>query len=351
MGFSFRRMFRNPVSLFSPGLGGFSQFDPGSNGRDSPAAGYERRSANAVQWDPFTFRPIGTDGPPAHEVALQYQYRSDELRSARQNAIWNDAYGAVQQGTELLSGYRPGGSAVLASGLLQNRASLLAQQAISLESPDLMSAYREDAEIKAQRAASRAARTQAIVGGVQAVAGIAGLAIGGPGAAAARVAPAAIGSGLQLLGPGYGNPGVNVSANPPGVYPATQSQAAVPGGQGPAVPDAPGGTFQTGGGFGSDEPPAGGTSQARQGQGQGQGQGGGHSRVRQGSPWTTGAATLPPSFGQSGDFSLRSLAALAAQDPSFEAVATFASMSEELQEARNLRAEGIRQALYDAVYG
>lgn len=195
------------------------QLDPGPNGNDMPAPGYERRSADQVQWDPITGMPINTAGPPAHEVALQYQYRSQELIRRRQQALWGDAQNVMGQAGNLLQSYRPGGSAALGSGVFSARAGLYANQASSLTEPDLMSAYREDQQIRAEREARRARNLQM---------GMSLLGMGASVAAAAAGAPVAPGAGQMPAVPGS-------QPATPGAVPAAPSAPAVPGAAAPAV--------------------------------------------------------------------------------------------------------------------
>ncbi len=341
MGWSLKRMLRNPVSLLSPVAGGYSQFDPGPNGADQPAPGYERRGADQVQWDPITGMPIGTAGPPAHEVALQYQYRSQELIRKRQQALWGDAQNVLGQGANLLSSYRPGGSAALASGIFGARSNAYQNQAANLEEPDLMSAYREDKEILAAREAKRARNLQIGLGLVQAAATIATGGIGGVAAGIAAAGAQGLGQGLgQGLagangnseygpyqsgyqapdGTGYGAPApgpwappgeqpaapVYGPTPPPGFAPGVTNQAPYPssgqGGYGPptanaTMPGGPGGSGALpGGGGGSGGAPGGGKG------GPGAERSGFSQSGAGGSGYGGGMAMLGGGYGQDGMF-------------------------------------------------
>lgn len=356
--------FRSFLRRYTP-WGALTELDPGPNGNDRPAPGYERRGANQVQWDPFTFRPIGTAGPPAHEVALQYQYQADTLRDQRFNALYNDAYGALAQGNELLAGYRPGGSASLASGLLQNRASLLATQANALESPDLMSAYREDKEIRAERAAKKAARVQMLMGAAQMAAG----AIGGSPAAvsdgAGNMAVAAPGMmGPPAPGAAQAGPTAPAMMGPPAPESLGTAQAMTvatdPGMMGPPAspgygmmgPPVPQGYGTAQAQMSVDTPPqhstGGGLGGGGLKTGDAVGQSGGQSGV-QGQAQQSMQGPAPMQFGQNGDFTERSLAAsIAAQNPMFPIAAVFASQEDEMIASRIIRARAVRQRLLEA---
>lgn len=190
----------------------YGQLDPGPNGNDTPAPGQERRSPDQLQWDPITGMPINANGPPSNDQALAYQYKAQELIRRRQQALWGDAANSIQQGIGLMTSYRPGGSAALASGLYQSRANVFQNQAASLEEPDLMSIYREDKQIQADREARRARNMQFAMSAAGIVAGIAtggagfgllagaGALIGRLGAGGGPTTPGATDSGTSLRG-------------------------------------------------------------------------------------------------------------------------------------------------------
>ena len=308
MGFNWRRVGRAigtgglseiDRAAGSPVGGGVRQLDPGPNGNDMPAPGYERRSADQVQWDPVTGMPINTAGPPAHEVALQYQYRSQELIRQRQQALWGDAQNTMGQAAGLLSSYRPGGSAALGSGVYSSKAGLFANQAASLTEPDLMSAYREDQQIRAEREARRARNLQmgmSLLGlGAQVAGAVAGAPVAGaatpavpgtqpvtaptvpgatPGTAPATMAPPTP-YGPQLPPGGVQQPptyGMGLEPIGPFQAPGMETAAATMGGGGGAPGGAPGGGGKRGGGGGggAGAPPAPGAGPMGGGGGYGQ---------------------------------------------------------------------------------
>lgn len=309
-------------ALRAVGTGGASElargagidFNPGPNGNDPDYSQLYEHRAN-LPLDPATGMPIGGVGPPAHELALNYQYRAQDWARQRQNALWGDAQGSISQGIDLLQSYRPGGSAALASGMFGQRANLYAGQAASIQEPDLMSAYREDKEIQAEREAKRAARFQQIMGVVQTAAGIAGMAAGAPpvggsllgspqGQAFAQQGGPPMGTpgpgGTTMMGPGYGYPGSN----------ALGPQYGTPGvggysSQGPYAP-----AMSGGGGGGMPAPVHGGGARAPQGGGpQGGGpQGGGGTAMAQAGP--SGAVA-----GGDGNFTGQAVAAARMNSP------------------------------------
>ena len=256
MGFSFKRILRNPVSLISPLAGGFSELDPGPNGNDPRAPGYYAGSPDSVQWDPNTNMPILPPGTiPGSEFGLQFQYEAQRRTQQQRNALWGSAQGTIGQGLDLLQSYRPGGSAALASGLFGQRANLFAGQAASLEEPDLMSAYREKKEIEATREAKKAARMQAITGVLGALGGVAGAAMGAPGGGAGATTAAGIGnpqgvgsalSGGQgsLYGPQTAQAGM--APNGPAMAPQMGPQMGPQSFQGFQAPNPNAGTAQAG---------------------------------------------------------------------------------------------------------
>ena len=222
MGFNWRRAGRAVatagLSETLPAAG--IDVNPGPNGNDPIPPGQEHRTPDQLRWDPTTGMPINAAGPPANEVALQYQYKSQELIRQRQQALWGDAANVLGQGADLLQSYRPGGSAALASGIYGQRANVYQNQAASLTEPDLMSIYREDKQIQAERAARRARNLQIGLGIAQMGASL----IGGGMAGGAAAGGLSAGQGLGLAQMGQPVQGGGVQAGPGiatgGVYPA-----------------------------------------------------------------------------------------------------------------------------------
>lgn len=120
----------------------------------------EYNNPGNFQFDPLTGMPIGTRGRPGADQALAFQYRADQVINQRRQALWGDAANSMNQASSLFQRYRPGGSAALASGVFAQRAGIYQNWANSLQSPDLMSEYRHDMVIRAQRAARRASEMQ-----------------------------------------------------------------------------------------------------------------------------------------------------------------------------------------------
>lgn len=223
--------------------------------RDRRWPGQEHRTPDQLQFDPYTGMPINANGPPGAEVALGYQYRAQEIIRRRQNALWGDAANSIQQGIGLMSSYRPGGSAALASGLFQNKANIYQNQAASLEEPDLMSQYRDAKSSDADKAAKQARNIQL---GLSAASLVAGVATGGAGfflggaagaAGAAAQTPGAAASGTSLRADaGMGGGGAPASVGGPGRVPGGGGYSggagaayATPGGGGGGAPGTPGG--------------------------------------------------------------------------------------------------------------
>lgn len=97
--------------------------------------------ANAPQWD-ASGMPVGQ--MPRGDYALDYQYEANRRAEQRRQALWGDAHGALQQGTNLLQMYRPGGASALASGIYNQQASLYGTQALNTVAPDMLIGWRED---------------------------------------------------------------------------------------------------------------------------------------------------------------------------------------------------------------
>lgn len=223
--------------------------------RDRRWPGQEHRTPDQLQFDPYTGMPINANGPPGAEVALGYQYRAQEIIRRRQNALWSDAANSINQGIGLMSSYRPGGSAALASGLFQNKANVYQNQAASLEEPDLMSQYRDAKSSDADKAAKQARNIQLGLSAASLVAGVAtggaGFFVGGAaGAAAAAQTPGAAASGTSLRADaGMGGGGSPASVGGPGGVPGggggysggAGAAYATPGGGGGGAPGTSGG--------------------------------------------------------------------------------------------------------------
>lgn len=206
-----------------------------------------------VQWD-ASGRPIGR--MPRGKYALDYQYEADRRTDQRRQALWSDAKQSLERGAGLLESYRPGGAAALSSGIYSQMAGMYGQQAMSMESPDLLIGYREYKQDQAdyeRRKAEQRAQRMAMLGTVATVAGFAfggpvggaaaGAAFGGmnqPGSGGTRSLRAEAGPGGMAnayaggYGPGPASPG-GPSAGP----------SAGPSGPGPMSPGMKGGgTFQ-----------------------------------------------------------------------------------------------------------
>lgn len=167
--------------------------------------------------------PLGPG--PRGRWAWDYQYEANRRAELMRQSLWSDAQGSIDQALGLLSSYRPGGSAALASGLHGQRAGLFATQAQTIEAPDMLIDMRRHLQAEANRKANRAAAIGQALGIAQGVAGIAstGLSLfggaGAGGAAAAGLTPG--GAGVQT-------------------YPAGQQPPNVPGMQAGMQPGAPG---------------------------------------------------------------------------------------------------------------
>lgn len=235
----------------------FAGMDP-----NAEAANQRRDPYGAgVQWDQYG-NPIGQRAPRL-ENAVDWQYLANQKAEQRRSALWNDAQGVMQQGQNLLSSYRPGGSAALASGIFGQRANLYAGQAASTEAPDMMLGYRQQKQLEADKEAKRAAKLQQIMGGIQTAANVVGAVTGAGGGSAAQLpqgsqttAPTAPGTTPAGGAPGGGGGG-------PGMVPGGGVGAAgmVPGGGGgPGVNPATGGAMMAPGQTYGPPGPGGGVS-------------------------------------------------------------------------------------------
>lgn len=336
--------------------------NPGPNGNDTPVPGQERRSPDQLQWDPYTGMPINANGPPSNDQALAYQYRAQEIIRRRQNALWGDAANSIQQGIGLMSSYRPGGSAALASGLFQSKAGVYQNQASQLEEPDLLSVYREDKQIQADRAARRARNLQFGLGIIQAGASAAGAAAGAPAAPVgatptvpgATPAPAAAVPGAA---PGGASAPAMISTQPiSSQVPGGGMQGGAPAPQyGPTTPPSifgpdgmPGiGGATYGGGSGAAMASPGGGGGGGHGSGPGsQGRFGGGGP---GAP-SAGQISAAPQFGRDGSFSGTSAAMAAMASPIMQPIMMHdIATDENFQISTTLRAASARRRLNRAM--
>lgn len=267
----------------------------------------------SVQWDPVTGMPM-IPGPVPGKWAVRYQEVAQRLTRQRQQGLWGDAQNVMRQAQDLLTGYRPGGSAALAAGIFGQRAGLYAQQAQSYTEPDLMSGYRQRQIESAQESARKYRDINTALGFMQASANVIGAVTGAGQAPAPEIGqegpqapqtpyaggftPQGEAGGSYSIAPGGGL----ARAPAPGQRPGAPGAAPAPGGGGMAA-RMPGPT------------PAG---------------GGGPAPGGPGAPGPGGAgAGLPPSggfgaFGMDGDFTPNALAASAAR--SSEAVGGIAQL-------------------------
>lgn len=155
----------------------------------------------AAQFD-STGRPIGA--MPGSGNAMEWQYEADRRTEQRRQALWGDAQNVMRQGADMMQTYRPGGSAALASGIYQNRGSMYGTQAMNTESPDLMMAYREREQQKADAERKQSQRLNTIMQLTGLGVGVAGALMGGKGDNKSPDAPGAAPSapGMTGLTPG-----------------------------------------------------------------------------------------------------------------------------------------------------
>lgn len=202
---------------------------------DLPQWDYQSPSpySGNVQWDE-TGRPVGQ--MPRGNFALDYQYEADRRTQQRRDVLWSDARQALQRGAGVMESYRPGGAAALSSGIYGQMAGLSAQQAMSLESPDLLMGYREHKQDMADYERKKAEGKARLLSIASAGATLLG---GGMGGGAQPTAPV----GQQMYPQAIGPQPVQGQGSPVG--------GLAPGQQGPPVPNnIPGQPFQarTGGG-------------------------------------------------------------------------------------------------------
>ena len=233
-----------------------------ANDADIPfAAAADRRAEdlgpyapNAPGWDE-TGTPIGKQ--IGGHYALDWQHEANRRAAQRRQALWGDAHQAMRQGLNLFQSYRPGGSAALASGTVQNQSSLYATQALNTDAPDLMIQYRQEQADKARRDAKKMAIGQflkPLSGGVPGLqpdqtpppsaqdTGSGGIVPPGSGGAAPGSGGAGAGSGGA--GAGYSGAGAGYSGAPglPGSPGDGGSRSAGLGGSsGPGPPGGPAG--------------------------------------------------------------------------------------------------------------
>jgi len=253
--------------------------------------------------------------------ALDYQFIANRQTEQRRQALWGDVQNTMRQGMDLMQSYRPGGAAALASGMYGQSAGLYAQQAMSLESPDLLIGYRAQKQDEATKEAKRANRINQIMGGLHLAAGIAGAAAGAPGAGAGgqpQTAPAQAGavpgapqaSPAQGTGP-YGGFGTGAAmaglsgVPPPGAQPTPA--AGFMGGDNPLYGGGGSGPAFQGSGPGGAAPSGGGGPMQRQGGGGGGAGPGG--AAPGGFKGQAGGGEMP--FGADGNFTSNNAAASA----------------------------------------
>lgn len=143
-----------------------------------------------VGWDPVTGMPYGPI--PKGTLALRYQERAEAVARQREAALWNDAHRSMQLAEQGLTQYRNNAASVLRSGVYRDQAQLFANQAQTIEAPDLLGGFREEQRQAALRRArkdrQRAERTQLITSLVGVAASLVTSGIGGIAAAGAMAA-------------------------------------------------------------------------------------------------------------------------------------------------------------------
>lgn len=187
------------------------------------AATQDPYGPNAPQWDEAGF-PIGP--MPKGKYALDYQYEANRRAEQRRQVLWGDAQGSMRQAESLLSSYRPGGSAALASNVYGQRAGLYATQALNTSAPDLLIDWREQIRARAEENANELNRNAQLIAGLSSFNFLAG------------------GTMTALQGqPATPQAGENISGAPGGTYGSTAATAAATGADAGAAPAtlAPGG--------------------------------------------------------------------------------------------------------------
>lgn len=107
----------------------------------------------APAWDSSGY-PVGVM-PRGSKYALEYQYEANRRAEEYRRTLWGDAQNAMRQGLDLFQSYRPGGSAAAASGMYQAKAGLYGNQALSVEAPDMLMAWREKLRERAEKQANK----------------------------------------------------------------------------------------------------------------------------------------------------------------------------------------------------
>ena len=252
MGFSLKKTFNDFVDFHT----GKMHLEKGKELLDGPKLpGWQYESPDPystnVQWDE-TGRPIGR--MPRGNYALDYQYEADRRTDQRRQALWGDAQNALKQASGLLESYRPGGAAAIQSGIYSQQAGMAGQQAMSMQSPDLLMGYREHKQDLADYERKKAQDRADLMAVLGIGATVAGFAFGGPaGAAAAGAGMSQVGQGGQsrlnantlqaMAGEGVNvAEGARVGAASGGVYQARLGDSGGIGAPGAgAGPSAPGG--------------------------------------------------------------------------------------------------------------
>lgn len=162
-------------------VGGLFHRGSGQAGRDRAN---EQQQFENMTWDPNTFMPDLNTAPPAAQAA-NYDWQSQKLYQQAKARYFQDALGSNQQAMTTLGQYRPGGGAMAASNVLQNRGAMQVQIGNSLERPDVYANKREQAAQQAKQAADKAGQMAMIGGMVQGAATVAGGMFGGPAGASA----------------------------------------------------------------------------------------------------------------------------------------------------------------------
>lgn len=165
---------------------GFTGHDIGAPGQSTPQGEREQENLQRqqTQWDPNTFMP-NTDVAPPAEQAANYDWKSQQLYQQAKNRYFQDALGSNQQAMTTLGQYRPGGGAMAASNVLQNRGAMQMNIGTSLERPDMFANKREQVAQQARDAADKAGKMALIGGVIQGAATVAGGVMGGPAGAMA----------------------------------------------------------------------------------------------------------------------------------------------------------------------
>jgi hypothetical protein len=189
---------------------------------------------NAPQWDESGF-PVGP--MPKGKYALDYQYEANRRAEQRRQTLWGDAQGAQRQAESLLSSYRPGGSAALASNIYGQRGGMYATQALNTSAPDLLIDWREQIRARAEQKANELNRNAQLITGLSAF-----NILGGTAAPMAGPGPAQPGAqNTQGTGGSY-----NTSTDNSAAFNAANAPSGGP--QGGPVSPTPGGGAGYGGG-------------------------------------------------------------------------------------------------------